>query len=45
VAVSLREGVEPQQLLETAVRAGVTVSRFEVSEPSLHEIFVSRARE
>ncbi len=45
VAVSLREGVEPQQLLEAAVRAGATVSRFEVSEPSLHEIFVSRARE
>ncbi len=45
VAVSLRDGVEPQQLLEAAVRAGATVSRFEVSEPSLHEIFVSRARE
>jgi len=45
VAVSLREGVEPQQLLEAAVRAGATVNRFEVSEPSLHEIFVSRARE
>ena len=45
VAVSLRDGVEPQQLLEAAIRAGATVSRFEVSEPSLHEIFVSRARE
>ncbi len=45
VAVSLREGVEPQRLLEAAVRAGATVNRFEVSEPSLHEIFVSRARE
>ena len=45
VAVSLREGVEPQQLLEAVIRAGAIVSRFEVSEPSLHEIFVSRARE
>ncbi|MEE9133316.1 MAG: ATP-binding cassette domain-containing protein [Gemmatimonadota bacterium] len=45
VAVSLRDGVEPQQLLEAAVRAGVIVRRFEVSEPSLHEIFVARARE
>jgi len=45
VAVSLRDGVEPQQLLEAAVRAGVLVHRFEISEPSLHEIFVARARE
>jgi ABC-2 type transport system ATP-binding protein len=45
VAVSLRDGVEPQQLLEAAVRAGVTVRHFEISEPSLHEIFVARARE
>jgi len=45
VAVSLKDGVEPQQLLEAAVRAGVLVLRFEISEPSLHEIFVARARE
>ncbi len=45
VAISLRSGVEPQQLLEAAVRAGAIISRFEVSEPSLHEIFVARARE
>jgi ABC-2 type transport system ATP-binding protein len=45
VAVSLRDGVEPQQLLEAAVRAGVIVHRFEVSEPSLHDIFVTRASE
>ncbi len=44
VAVSLRSGVKPQQLLEAALRAGATVTRFEVSEPSLHEIFVARAR-
>lgn len=45
VAVSLRDRAEPQELLEAAVRAGVIVNRFEVSEPSLHEIFVARARE
>ncbi len=44
VAVSLRSGIKPQQLLEAALRAGATVNRFEVSEPSLHEIFVARAR-
>jgi len=44
VAVSLREGVEPQELLAAAVRAGIIVHRFEVHEPSLHEIFVARAR-
>jgi ABC-2 type transport system ATP-binding protein len=44
-AVSLREGVDPQQLLQTALRAGLVINRFEVSEPSLHEIFVAHARE
>lgn len=45
VAVSLADGADPQALLEAAVRSAVTVKRFEVSEPSLHEIFVARARE
>jgi ABC-2 type transport system ATP-binding protein len=45
LAVSLQEGVEPQQLLEAAVAAGAIVSQFQVSEPSLHDIFVARARE
>jgi ABC-2 type transport system ATP-binding protein len=44
-AVSLQESVEPQQLLEAAVAAGAIVHHFQVSEPSLHEIFVARARE
>lgn len=43
-AVLLRDGVDPQQLLEAALAAGARVRRFEVSEPSLHEIFVARAR-
>ncbi len=42
--ISLREGADPQRLLEAAVRAGVEVRRFEVGEPSLHDIFVSLAR-
>jgi ABC-2 type transport system ATP-binding protein len=45
LAISLRSGVEPQRLLEVAVGSGVIVNRFEVSEPSLHEIFVAQARE
>ena len=45
VAVSLQDGVEPQRLLEAALREGATVHRFEIAEPSLHDIFVSRARE
>jgi ABC-2 type transport system ATP-binding protein len=45
MAVSLQDGVEPQDLLEAAMLAGAIVHRFEVSEPSLHEIFVQRARE
>jgi ABC-type uncharacterized transport system ATPase subunit len=44
VAVSLRDGVAPQELLAAAVRMGIIVHRFEVHEPSLHEIFVAQAR-
>jgi ABC-2 type transport system ATP-binding protein len=44
VAVSLRDGVAPQELLVAAVQRGAIVHRFEVHEPSLHEIFVARAR-
>jgi ABC-2 type transport system ATP-binding protein len=43
-AISLRDGVAPQELLAAAVRKGAVVHRFEVHEPSLHEIFVARAR-
>ena len=44
-AISLQDGVEPHQILEAAVHAGVNVRRFEIGEPSLHEIFVARARD
>jgi ABC-2 type transport system ATP-binding protein len=43
--VSLSPDVEPQALLEAALRSGVVINHFEVSEPSLHAIFVARARE
>lgn len=42
--ISLQEGVEPRQLLEAAMSSGTEIHRFEVSQPSLHEIFVTRAR-
>jgi ABC-2 type transport system ATP-binding protein len=45
LAISLQDGIVPQQLLDAVVRSGVTVNRFEVAEPSLHEIFVNWARE
>jgi ABC-2 type transport system ATP-binding protein len=45
LAVALQEGVEPQRLLERALQARANIRRFEVSEPSLHEIFIARARE
>jgi ABC-2 type transport system ATP-binding protein len=41
VEIRLAEGADPQALLREAV-ARVRVSRFEVVEPSLHEIFVDQ---
>ncbi|HSG82247.1 MAG TPA: ATP-binding cassette domain-containing protein [Gemmatimonadota bacterium] len=43
--ISLSPDVEPQALLEAAMRSGAIIGHFEVSEPSLHDIFVARARE
>jgi ABC-2 type transport system ATP-binding protein len=37
------DGVEPQRILEAAMRE-VRISRFEVMEPSLHQIFVDTVR-
>ncbi|MDX1394130.1 MAG: ATP-binding cassette domain-containing protein [Gemmatimonadota bacterium] len=45
VEVALREGADPQELLQRAVRDGVRVSRFELVEPSLREIFIEKAIE
>ncbi len=39
--VTLAEGVEPRQLLERAVSDGCRLKRFQVMEPTLHNIFVN----
>jgi len=38
--VRLHPGADPRHLLARAVRAGVVLRRFELVEPTLHEIFV-----
>jgi ABC-2 type transport system ATP-binding protein len=40
--VSMAAGVNAQQLLAALVNAGVTLSRFEVVEPSLQSIFIAK---
>ncbi|HEX6135211.1 MAG TPA: ATP-binding cassette domain-containing protein [Longimicrobiales bacterium] len=42
VEVALRDGADPQALLEQLVQAGVRLRRFEVTEPSLEQIFIER---
>ncbi|TVP74516.1 MAG: ATP-binding cassette domain-containing protein [Gemmatimonadales bacterium] len=44
VRVRLREGADPQLLLEAAMTARVRLGRFQVVEPRLHEIFVRHVR-
>jgi len=45
VEVLLVPGKNPQELLRRLVEAGVAVSKFELVEPSLHDIFIEKARE
>jgi ABC-2 type transport system ATP-binding protein len=40
--VSLREGADPQELLVHLVREGVRLHRFELTQPSLEQIFLER---
>jgi ABC-2 type transport system ATP-binding protein len=40
--VELSDGSDPQVLLERLVRSGAKVTRFEVTEASLHKIFIDR---
>jgi len=40
--VLLATGVSPQQLLRKLVDSGVTISKFEMIEPSLHDIFIEK---
>ncbi len=39
----LRDGADPQAILRRGVAAGVTIRRFDLVEPRLHEIFVRHA--
>ncbi len=43
VRVRLRHGADPHGLLERAVASGARITRFQVVEPRLHEIFIRRA--
>jgi ABC-2 type transport system ATP-binding protein len=44
VRVRLRPDADPHDLLERAVASGARITRFQVVEPRLHEIFVRHAR-
>ncbi len=43
--VLLVPGASPQDLLRRLVESGATVTRFELTEPSLHDIFIEKVRE
>src|SRR2546430_16814077 len=43
--VLLVPGASPQELLKRLVESGTTVTRFELVEPSLHDIFIEKVRE
>jgi ABC-2 type transport system ATP-binding protein len=42
VEVALAEGADSQQLLQLAIASGANISRFELMEPSLNEIFIEK---
>ena len=45
VEVRMVEGADPQALLRQAVESGALISRFELIEPSLRQIFIEKATE
>jgi ABC-2 type transport system ATP-binding protein len=45
IEVLLAQGVSPQALLKELIAAGTTVERFEMIEPSLHDIFIEKVTE
>ena len=45
VEVLLVPGKSPQELLRRLVDAGAAISKFELVEPSLHDIFIEKVRE
>jgi ABC-2 type transport system ATP-binding protein len=42
VEAKLKPGADPQEILRAAVQANVSITRFELLEPSLNEIFIDR---
>ena len=44
VEVRLKAGADPQEILKAAVRCGVRLSRFELVEPPLNDIFIEKVR-
>jgi ABC-2 type transport system ATP-binding protein len=42
VEAKLKPGADPQEILKAAVQANVSITRFELLEPSLNEIFIDR---
>jgi ABC-type uncharacterized transport system ATPase subunit len=40
-----RKGVSPQILLKRLVDADTVVTKFEMVEPSLHDIFIAKVKE
>ena len=45
VEARLRPGADPQEILKAAVERGVRVTRFELVEPPLHDIFIEKVSE
>lgn len=45
VEVLLAEGVSPQTLLKRLVESDTVVTKFELVEPSLHDIFIAKVKE
>jgi ABC-2 type transport system ATP-binding protein len=45
VEARLRPGADPQEILKAAVSRGVCITRFELVEPPLHDIFIEKVSE
>lgn len=45
VEALLAEGIDPQVVLERLVEKGARISKFELVEPTLHDIFIDKVRE
>ena len=42
VEAKLKPGADPQEILKAAVQSGAQITRFELLEPSLNEIFIEK---